>query len=118
MLLFNKRASSFAVNELSLSHPAAIASSGFKSSGQNLSSPPLIRMNNDPSHEISGGDVSAITTSWRGMAIKRAAQANRNDAKLSVRCQRCFLPALTDEMRTMSTECHLSRRGKLVVASS
>src|SRR2546425_2640617 len=71
MLLFNSVPSIFAATESALSQPAAMASSGFKSITQKIKCPPFMRVNIDASHEISGGEVSTTTASWRRVTARR-----------------------------------------------
>ena len=118
MLLLSRRSRDFAVTESALSQPAAIASSGFKSITQKISRPPFSRVNSAARYEIKGGEVSATTTSWRGVKTKRAAQAIMKLVKPSARRQRDFLPALIAGTRLISTFCQSSRRANRRPASS
>src|SRR2546427_12705816 len=92
MLLRKSAASSFAGAELYFSQPAATAASGFRSITQKTIRPPFTRVNTDASHEISGGDVKAITVSCGRVSIKRSTAATEKQAKFSVPRQRLVLP--------------------------
>src|SRR5215217_5590901 len=109
------RCSRRVVGEFSSSHPAAIASSGFRSITQKQKLPPFSFTNSAPRNEISGGEVRAITTSKRRNISKRHEHTSRKLAKFSARRQRLFFPNESDGMRMISMSFQRSRRLKRVV---
>src|SRR6185295_2822291 len=102
------------VRDLSSSHPAAIASSGFRSITQKQKRPPFSFTKSAARNEIRGGDVKATTTSKRRNVSKRSAQTNRKLAKFKARRQRLFFPNESDGMRMISIPFQRSRRLKRV----
>src|SRR5689334_7848945 len=107
-----------AAREPSRSQPAAIASSGFRSITQKQNRPPFKRTNSAARNEISGGDVSATTTSNLRSQNKRHAQATAKLPKLIARRQRLPLPSDKDGMRMMRMLFQVSRRGNRREGSS
>src|SRR5438045_1219594 len=101
-----------AVTESSLSHPAAIASSGFRSITQKQKRPPFTATKTAARKEINGGEVSATTTSNRRIMIKRHEQTARKLAKLIALRIFVFFPSANDGMRRMVMLFHTSRRAK------
>ena len=101
-----------AISERSLSQPAASASSGFRSITQKQNFPPFNLTNNAPRNEISGGDVSATTTSNRRNSNNRSAHTIAKLPKLNARRQRLLLPSDNDGMRMIRMLFQVSRRGK------
>src|SRR6185312_14949137 len=100
------------VSEFLSSHPAAIASSGFRSITQKQKLPPLSFTKSAPRNEINGGDVRATTTSKRRQVSKRSEHINRKLAKFKARRQRLFFPNESEGMRMISTSFQRSRRLK------
>src|SRR4051812_928911 len=98
--------------ESRFNQPAATASSGFRSITQKQNLPPFNRTNNAPKNEMSGGEVSATTTSNRGINSRRSEQTARKLPKFKARRHFAFLPKEKDRIRRMSMPFHCSRCGK------
>src|SRR6185503_15044239 len=103
-----------AVVDFSSSQPAATASSGFRSITQKMKRPHFRAVNNDPSTEMSGGDVNAMTTSKRGRNKRRNAHTTRKPAKVKTRRSFDDLPRATDGTRIILTPFQFSRRAKRI----
>src|SRR5687767_13013980 len=107
-----------ATRDRSPSQPAAIASSGLRSITQKQNDPPFNLTNNAAKNEISGGEVSATTTSKRLNNSKRSAQTIAKLPKLNARRQRLIFPRDNEGMRMISMLFQNSRRGKRLEGSS
>src|SRR5262245_4587488 len=106
------------VSDFSSSQPAAIASSGFRSITQKQKLPPLSFTKRAARNEISGGDVSATTTSNRRNVSKRSEHTSTKLPKFNTRRQRPFFPNESEGMRMMSISFQRSRRLKRLLGSS
>src|SRR5215211_4757821 len=97
------RCSRRVVREFSSSQPAAIASSGLRSITQKQNLPPLNFTKSAARKEMSGGDVSATTTSKRRSVSKRSEHSSRKLPKLKARRHLFFFPNDKDRMRIILT---------------
>src|SRR5215208_1156772 len=104
--------------EFSSSQPAATASSGFRSITQKQKLPPFSLTKSAARNEISGGDVSATTTSKRRKVSNRSAHNSRKLPKLKARRHLLFFPNEKEGMRMISMPFHCSRRAKRDAGSS
>ena len=110
--LYSKAApSSRACSESGFIHPAAMASSGFRSIFQNSNRPPRSRTKNAAITESSGGGGTTTTTSCLGISISSEKLERKKEAALITRRIFDFFPKPHTGTRRILTPFHVSSRG-------